>query len=172
MEYWSWILTAVGLTGFVLAGKKVWWCWYINIACQALWMTYAIVTEQWGFIVAALAYTFVFTKNAIEWTRDHRQKQEIDAMQLGVMSPNEIRRARGFPPAGSVMWQQPEPPCDPLPGDIWHNPDTGVTKAWSDALNDWEPIVPLKIDASQIRAGTISAKKITSHRLRWDRKKE
>lgn len=73
-QYWSWILTAVGLTGFVLAGRKVWWCWYINIGCQALWMTYAIVTEQWGFIVASLAYTFVFTKNAIKWTREHRNE--------------------------------------------------------------------------------------------------
>lgn len=78
MEYWSWVLTAVGLTGFVLAGKKVWWCWYVNIACQALWMTYAIVSEQWGFIVAALAYTFVFTKNAIAWTKEHRQKWNFD----------------------------------------------------------------------------------------------
>lgn len=69
---WSWILTAVGLVGFVLAGQKVWWAWYVNIGCQALWFTYAIVTQQWGFIVAALAYTFVFTRNALRWTREHR----------------------------------------------------------------------------------------------------
>lgn len=73
--YWSWILTAIGLTGFFLAGKKVWWCWYINIPCQALWLVYAIVTEQYGFIVAALAYTFVFTKNAIAWTKEHKENE-------------------------------------------------------------------------------------------------
>ena len=76
-QYWSWILTAVGLFGFILAGKKIWWCWYVNIACQTLWFTYAIVTEQWGFIIAALAYTFVFTKNAISWTKEHREVQRM-----------------------------------------------------------------------------------------------
>lgn len=77
-QYWSWLLTAVGLTGFILAGKKVWWCWYINIGCQVLWFAYAIVTDQYGFIVAALAYTFVFTKNAIAWTKERNTHKMID----------------------------------------------------------------------------------------------
>ncbi len=68
----DWALTAVGLTGFVLAGRKVWWAWYVNLACQALWMIYALTTQQYGFIVAALAYTVVFTRNSIKWTREHR----------------------------------------------------------------------------------------------------
>jgi hypothetical protein len=69
-QYWSWLLTVVGLTGFILAGRKVWWAWYINIGCQALWFTYAIVTEQHGFIVAAIAYTVVFARNAYKWTTE------------------------------------------------------------------------------------------------------
>ena len=68
--YWSWVLTAVGLTGFILAGRKIWWAWHINIACQVLWFTYAIVTEQYGFVVAALVYTVVFTQNATRWTKE------------------------------------------------------------------------------------------------------
>jgi hypothetical protein len=70
--FWSWILTVVGLTGFVLAGRKVWWAWYINIACQGLWFTYALVTHQYGFIVASVAYTVVFTQNAVKWTRERK----------------------------------------------------------------------------------------------------
>lgn len=75
-QWWSWILTAVGLTGFILAGRKVWWSWYVNIACQGLWYAYAIVTEQWGFIVAATAYTFVFSQNAYKWTKEHFDENE------------------------------------------------------------------------------------------------
>ena len=75
--WWSWVLTAVGVTGFVLAGKKIWWAWYINIGCQALWVTYAIVTEQWGFIVASAVYTVVFTRNALAWTREHREETRV-----------------------------------------------------------------------------------------------
>lgn len=70
--WWSWLLTVVGVTGFVLAGRKIWWAWYINIGCQALWMSYAIATRQWGFIVAAVIYTVVFTQNAVRWTRQHQ----------------------------------------------------------------------------------------------------
>jgi hypothetical protein len=72
---WDVLLTIVGLTGFMLAGRRVWWAWYINIGCQGLWFTYALITEQYGFIAAALAYTYVFTKNAIRWTREHRAEK-------------------------------------------------------------------------------------------------
>ena len=70
--WWSWLLTAVGLTGFILAGRKVWWCWYVNLACQGLWFAYALVTKQYGFIAASVVYTVVFAQNAIRWTREHR----------------------------------------------------------------------------------------------------
>lgn len=71
---WSYILTAVGISGFILAGRKVWWAWHINIAVLGLWIAYAIVTRQWGFIAAALLYTVVFSRNAVAWTRQHRDE--------------------------------------------------------------------------------------------------
>jgi hypothetical protein len=68
---WNYIITAVGLAGFYLAGKKVWWCWYVNIFNQILWFTYGVITEQWGFVLGTFFYTFVFVKNAISWTKEH-----------------------------------------------------------------------------------------------------
>jgi len=70
-QWWSWAVTAVGLIGFYLAGKKVWWCWYVNIGNQVLWTFYAVLTRQWGFLLGVAFYLFVFTKNAITWTREH-----------------------------------------------------------------------------------------------------
>lgn len=72
---WSIVLTVVGVLGFWLAGKKVWWAWYVNIGCQFIWLAYAVATKQPGFLVAPFIYGFVFTQNAIAWTRDHRAKQ-------------------------------------------------------------------------------------------------
>jgi len=43
---------------------------------------YALVTAQYGFIVAALLYTVVFTKNAISWTREHRESTNYDSRPL------------------------------------------------------------------------------------------
>lgn len=70
----TWLVTIVGLTGFFLAGRKIWWSWYVNIGCQVLWVIYAITSQQYVFILAATCYTVVFTKNAISWTKAHRQK--------------------------------------------------------------------------------------------------
>jgi hypothetical protein len=64
------MVTGLGILGFHLAGKKVWWSWYINLGCQALWFTYAVVTSTPAFIVAALFYTFVFGNNAKKWTKE------------------------------------------------------------------------------------------------------
>lgn len=84
-DYWSWLLTAVGLTCFWLAGRKVWWAWYVGIAGQALWLAYSLGTRQWGFLVGVVAYSWVYVGNAIRWTREHRADDEdlraaLDAM--------------------------------------------------------------------------------------------
>jgi hypothetical protein len=121
--YWSWLLTAVGVTGFVLAGRRVWWAWYVNLGCQALWLTYAIATNQYGFIVAAAVYTVVFTRNAIAWTRDRHAlpittapDPELDTPaepppmcgRHTVKGPCTLRRGHRFGPCVAV----------PTPGDV------------------------------------------------------
>lgn len=70
-QWWSWVVTFVGVTCFFLAGSKIWWAWYVGLAGQFLWFAYAFTTEQWGFLVGAFLYTFVYTRNAIRWTREH-----------------------------------------------------------------------------------------------------
>lgn len=77
--WWSWILGFVGLIGFWLAGRKVWWAWYVNIANQVLWTIYSLVTEQYGFLVATVFYFWVFTNNAIKWTKEHRESTRCGA---------------------------------------------------------------------------------------------
>lgn len=67
----SWIIVAVGLIGFYFVGKREWWAWYINLGCQILWWTYALVTGQPAFLVSAAIYSGIFAWNAFKWTRDH-----------------------------------------------------------------------------------------------------
>lgn len=74
---WSYILTAIGVTGFFLAGKKVWWCWYLNIANQVIWLAYSLITEQYGFLAGVVVYTWVFVKNAILWTKEHSVQTKL-----------------------------------------------------------------------------------------------
>jgi hypothetical protein len=78
-QIWSAVLTMIGLMGFYLAGKKIWWAWYVNIANQLIWTAYSIATQQWPFLVGVVAYTFVFTRNAIAWTKEHKEAEYVKA---------------------------------------------------------------------------------------------
>lgn len=74
--WFSWALSVGGLIGFFLAGRKVWWAWYVNIANQVLWTFYAFATEQWGFLAATGFYMYVFSRNAYLWTKEHKDKMK------------------------------------------------------------------------------------------------
>lgn len=72
MSWWSWVLMAFGVTGLYLAGKKIWWAWLIGLFAQVLWLGYGLATKQYGFIVSALAYAWVYAKNAYKWKDEQR----------------------------------------------------------------------------------------------------
>ena len=74
---WSLILAAVGLAGLYLAGKKNYWGWGIGLAAQLLWIVYAVVSEQYGFILSALAYGFVYGKNFVDWGPKIKLGEEV-----------------------------------------------------------------------------------------------
>ncbi len=68
--WWSWLLTAVGVTGLYLAGRRVWWAWFVGLGAQALWLAYAVATRQYGFLVSAVAYGWVYAKNGMTWANE------------------------------------------------------------------------------------------------------
>jgi len=67
---WSLALAAVGVLGIYLSGKKNYWGWGIGLGAQVLWIVYAVVTQQWGFIISALAYGWVYGKNFLAWQKE------------------------------------------------------------------------------------------------------
>jgi len=71
---WSLVLAAVGIAGLWIAGKKNAWGWLVGLAAQVLWIVYACVTVQYGFIISALAYGFVYGKNFITWRREKKEE--------------------------------------------------------------------------------------------------
>ena len=69
---WSWVLTVVGVTCFLLAGRRVWWAWYVGLASQVLWLAYSVATAQWGFLAGVVVYSWTYAVNAARWTRERR----------------------------------------------------------------------------------------------------
>lgn len=69
---WSYVLSAVGIFGTYLAGRKSKWGWAVGLGAQVLWIAFAITTEQYGFIISALAYGSIYAKNYLAWRNDER----------------------------------------------------------------------------------------------------
>jgi nicotinamide riboside transporter PnuC len=77
VNWWSWVLTAIGVTGLYFAGLRKPWAWLIGLGAQVLWLTYAVMSRQYGFVVSAFAYGWVYARNARLWWKDPSQK-DID----------------------------------------------------------------------------------------------
>jgi nicotinamide riboside transporter PnuC len=73
--WWSVLLTSVGVLGIWLAGQRNYWGWALGVGAQALWIAYAVATEQWGFIASALAYGFVYARALHRWRRDDQTSE-------------------------------------------------------------------------------------------------
>lgn len=90
MQWWSWILTAVGVLGLYLAGRGSMWGWAVGLGAQGLWIAYALSTEQHGFLVSAGAYSWVYLKNFRAWKKKAAAK---DAKIPGSRKPRDAMRA-------------------------------------------------------------------------------
>ena len=70
MEYWSWVLAVIGVAGIYFVGKKTLWGWLVLLFNETLWIAYAVVTKQYGFIISALAYAVVYVNSYIDWKKE------------------------------------------------------------------------------------------------------
>jgi hypothetical protein len=71
---WSWILEGIGMTGALLAGRKLWWAWSLLLANAILWAVYGITSEQYGFAFASIFYGPIYARNMMKW-----RKVQIDS---------------------------------------------------------------------------------------------
>ena len=67
---WSYVLAVIGVAGIYFVGRKTIWGWHILLVNEALWITYAIITKQYGFILSAIAYAAVYVRSYIHWSKE------------------------------------------------------------------------------------------------------
>lgn len=78
-EWWSWSLSAVGVTVQILAGKAPRWAWILGFWSQVPWCVYAVTTDQWGFLPSSLTYAAVY---AYHWRNVRRARLQPQAAKL------------------------------------------------------------------------------------------
>jgi len=62
MEIASWFLSAIGALGVYITAKSR-WGWAIGFLYQILWIVYAVMTHQYGFIWVCVMYAGLYAKN-------------------------------------------------------------------------------------------------------------
>lgn len=93
--WWSVLLAVIGLTGLYIAGRKSYWGWAIGLASQILWVVYALVSDQWGFILSAAGYGAIYLRNLLRWLAEDRQEA---AREEGSWASDSIESRPGFSP--------------------------------------------------------------------------
>ena len=68
--YWSYLLAVIGVAGIFFVGRKTLWGWFVLLFNEVLWTAYAIITQQYGFILSAVAYAIVYIKSYLLWRRE------------------------------------------------------------------------------------------------------
>lgn len=91
---WSIVLAVVGIVGLWLAGSRSRLGWALGLTAQALWTVFAIVTEQYAFILSTIAYGFVYGRNLRRWSRreDKDQRPLSDFAHGGVLKQTRASR--------------------------------------------------------------------------------
>lgn len=74
---WSWVLAVIGVTGIYFVGRKTIWGWVVLCFNEVLWITYALITKQYGFIFSAIAYAAVYIKSFMHWKRDETEEEPM-----------------------------------------------------------------------------------------------
>ena len=67
---WSYVLAVIGVTGIFFVGRKTIWGWWVLLFNEALWIAYALITGQYGFILSAIAYAAVYIRSYIHWSKE------------------------------------------------------------------------------------------------------
>jgi hypothetical protein len=67
---WSYVLAAIGVTGIFFVGRKTIWGWFVLLFNEVLWIAYALITNQYGFILSAIAYAIVYIKSYMLWREE------------------------------------------------------------------------------------------------------
>ena len=74
---WSHILSAIGITGWILIGRKKASGFVVSLIGQVVWIAYAVTTEQVGFIWGSLAYGTAQAYGLWRWIKEKKTANEL-----------------------------------------------------------------------------------------------
>lgn len=90
--WWSVVLAAVGVLGLYLTTRKMAAGYAVGVGVQVLWITYAVVTAQYGFIFSALAFGAVNALGFYRWTNEDKEAETSVVPSTPIVVPPDAEK--------------------------------------------------------------------------------
>lgn len=74
-----WILSAITIYMFLLAGNKKPYTWLVGLANQGLWLVWIVISSTWGLLPMNLALWFVYFRNHLKWREEKKSPSKKDS---------------------------------------------------------------------------------------------
>jgi hypothetical protein len=68
--YWSWVLGVIPLFAMWQIGNRHRWAFLVMAGGEVLWVGWAILTRQWGFVPGSFIFGAVALRNWSSWRRE------------------------------------------------------------------------------------------------------
>jgi nicotinamide riboside transporter PnuC len=86
LSLFDYILTLFGVTALWLTLRGNPWGYAVGLTTQTLWLTYSLVTREWGFLGSCFIYTAVYLINLSRWYR-LRTKRAAETTEKAELEP-------------------------------------------------------------------------------------
>jgi len=93
--YWAWLLTSLQVLALWAAGRRLWWAWLLGAGVQPVWIVYAVLTSQQGFVPGCVVSSAVQLRNFLRagQPRPRPAPWRVFAMSLVVKGGHFLRCA-------------------------------------------------------------------------------
>jgi len=69
IQYLPWVLSAITIWMFILAGNKYKSAWIVGLFNQGLWLIWIVASSSWGLLPMNLALWVVYARNNFKWNK-------------------------------------------------------------------------------------------------------
>lgn len=81
LQLLDWVLGGSTVAAKVLMLKKVWWAPVFGLAIQPIWITYAFLQEQYGFLITPAFMTIIYGSSVKKWWRERYALEFVESHQ-------------------------------------------------------------------------------------------
>ena len=73
----DWVLAGGMVTLKILLVRKVWWSPWFGLCLQPIWVIYAFLSQQYGFLIVPMVESVIYASNVKKWSRERYEHEFV-----------------------------------------------------------------------------------------------